>query len=152
MCTHSCAATPAQVYDVDEMLEGRLGKIPFPFIGADVPEGHCGQCVEGMSHGSCISKIKFGFHLRRLPWGFNADHQPVGGKWDIREDALVRGALLSSYITYDVSHQVRARTCTSRKVSSLPSLHTAARRARHTLTLHGALACGFHVASWWWRR
>jgi hypothetical protein len=25
----------------------------------------------------------------------------------VREDALVRGAILSSYITYDVSHQVR---------------------------------------------
>ena len=98
------------VYDVDEMLEGRLGKIPFVFIGADVPEGHCGQSVEGMSHASVISKLQTGFHLRRIPWGFNADHQPVGGKWDVREDALVKGSILSSYITYDVSHQLLVET------------------------------------------
>src|ERR1022692_4210202 len=38
------------VYDVDAMLEGRLGTVPFAFIGTNVPEGHQGQSVEGMSH------------------------------------------------------------------------------------------------------
>jgi len=94
------------VYDVDEMLAGRLGKIMFMFIGAEIPEGHQGTSVEGMSHGSVLAKLKYGFHQQRIPWGFNADHQPVGGKWDLREDALVRGSILASYITYDVSHQL----------------------------------------------
>src|SRR6201999_3946623 len=31
------------VYDVDAMLGGRLDTVPFPFIGANVPEGHQGQ-------------------------------------------------------------------------------------------------------------
>jgi hypothetical protein len=31
------------VYDVDEMLDGNLDMIPFPFIGASIPEGHQGQ-------------------------------------------------------------------------------------------------------------
>ena len=39
------------VYDVDQMLAGRLDTVAFPFIGANVPEGHQGQSVEGMSHG-----------------------------------------------------------------------------------------------------
>ena len=52
-----------------------------------------GQSVEGMSHGSVLAKLKHGFHTNRLPWGFNADHQPVGGKYDSREDALVRPPL-----------------------------------------------------------
>jgi hypothetical protein len=88
------------------MLQGRLDTVPFPFIGTDVPEGHQGQSVEGMSHGSVISKLRTGFHRRRLPWSFNADHQPVGGKFDAREDALVRGCLLASYITFDISPEL----------------------------------------------
>ena len=79
------------VYDVDAMLEGRLDTVPFPFIGTNVPEGHQGQSVEGMSHGCVLSKLKTGFHRRRIAWSFNADHQPIGGKFDAREDALVRG-------------------------------------------------------------
>lgn len=94
------------VYDVSAMLEGRLEGVPFPFIGADVPEGHQGQSVEGMSHGAVLSKLKTGFHRRRIAWGFNADHQPVGGKYDARERELVSGCLLSSYITFDLSPEL----------------------------------------------
>ena len=94
------------VYDVDAMLQGRLDSVPFPFIGTDVPEGHQGQSVEGMSHGSVISKLRTGFHRRRQAWSFNADHQPVGGKFDTREDALVRGCILASYITFDISPEL----------------------------------------------
>lgn len=94
------------VYDVDAMLEGRLDSVPFPFIGTSVPEGHQGQSVEGMSHGSVLSKLKTGFHRRRIPWSFNADHQPIGGKFDAREDALVRGCVLASYITFDLSPEL----------------------------------------------
>ena len=94
------------VYDVDAMLENRLDTVPFPFIGTNVPEGHQGQSVEGMSHGCVLSKLKSGFHRRRIAWSFNADHQPIGGKFDIREDALVRGCLLASYITFDLSPEL----------------------------------------------
>jgi hypothetical protein len=96
------------VYDLDAMLEGRLEGVPFPFIGCDVPEGHQGQSVEGMSHGAVLSKLKTGFHRRKLAWGFNADHQPVGGKFDAREPELVRGCLLASYITFDLSPELSA--------------------------------------------
>jgi hypothetical protein len=96
------------VYDVSEMLAGRLDRVPFPFIGSSVPEGHQGQSVEGMSHGAVLSKLKTGFHRRRIPWGFNADHQPVGGKFDAREEALVRGCVLASYITFDLSPELQA--------------------------------------------
>jgi hypothetical protein len=94
------------VYDVNAMLAGTLEGVPFPFIGADVPEGHQGQSVEGMSHGAVLSKLKTGFHRRRIPWGFNADHQPVGGKFDKREARLVEGCLLASYITFDLSPEL----------------------------------------------
>jgi hypothetical protein len=94
------------VYDVDAMLEGRLETVPFPFIGTNVPEGHQGQSVEGMSHGCVLSKLRTGFHRRRIAWSFNADHQPVGGTFDGREDALVRGCLLASYITFDLSPEL----------------------------------------------
>jgi hypothetical protein len=97
------------VFDVDEMLAGRLDTVPFPFIGTSVPEGHQGQSVQGMSHGSVLSKLKSGFHLRRIAWSFNADHQPIGGKFDDREDALVGGCVLASYITFDLSPEL-ART------------------------------------------
>ena len=88
------------------MLSGRLDSVPFPFIGTEVPEGHQGQSVEGMSHGCVLSKLKTGFHHRRIAWSFNADHQPIGGKFDSREDALVRGCLLASYITFDLSPEL----------------------------------------------
>jgi hypothetical protein len=94
------------VYDVDAMLEGRLDQVPFPFIGTSVPEGHQGQSVQGMAHGCVLSKLKSGFHKRRIPWSFNADHQPIGGKFDSREDALVDGCLLASYITFDLSPEL----------------------------------------------
>ena len=97
------------VYDVDAMLEGRLETVPFPFIGTDVPEGHQGQSVEGMSHGCVLSKLRTGFHRRRIAWSFNADHQPVGGSFDGREDALVSGCLLASYITFDLSPELSLR-------------------------------------------
>lgn len=94
------------VYDVDAMLGHRLDTVPFPFIGTNVPEGHQGQSVEGMSHGCVISKLKTGFHHRKIAWSFNADHQPIGGKFDVREDALVKGCLLASYITFDLSPEL----------------------------------------------
>jgi hypothetical protein len=94
------------VYDVDAMLENRLDTVPFPFIGTNVPEGHQGQSVEGMSHGSVLSKLKTGFHRRRIAWSFNADHQPIGGVFDAREEALVKGCLLASYITFDLSPEL----------------------------------------------
>jgi hypothetical protein len=94
------------VYDVDAMREGRLDSVPFPFIGTSVPEGHQGQSVEGMSHGCVLSKLKTGFHRRGIAWSFNADHQPIGGKFDAREDALVRGCVLASYITFDLSPEL----------------------------------------------
>ena len=94
------------VYDVEAMLSNRLDTVPFPFIGTNVPEGHQGQSVEGMSHGSVLSKLRSGFHHRRLPWSFNADHQPIGGKFDNREDQLVAGCILASYITFDLSPEL----------------------------------------------
>lgn len=94
------------VYDVDAMLSGRLDTVPFPFIGGEVPEGHQGQSVEGMGHGCVLAKLRSGFHRRRIPWSFNADHQPVGGKFDAREEELVRGCLLASYITFDLSPEL----------------------------------------------
>ncbi len=96
------------VYDVNAMLEGRLDTVPFPFIGASVPEGHQGQSVEGMSHGCILSKLRTGFHRRRIAWSFNADHQPIGGKFDGREDQLVAGCVLASYITFDLSPELAA--------------------------------------------
>lgn len=98
------------VFDVDVMLAGKLDSVPFPFIGADVPEGHQGQSVEGMSHGCVLMKLKHGFHTRRIPWSFNADHQPIGGKFDAREDQLVAGCLLASYITFDLSPELAQTT------------------------------------------
>jgi hypothetical protein len=94
------------VYDVDVMLAGQLDTVPFPFIGTNVPEGHQGQSVEGMSHGCVLSKLKTGFHRRRIAWSFNADHQPIGGKFDSREDALAAGCVLASYITFDLSPEL----------------------------------------------
>ena len=94
------------VYDVNAMLDGHLDTVPFPFIGTNVPEGHQGQSVEGMSHGCVLSKLKTGFHRRRIAWSFNADHQPIGGKFDSREDQLVTGCVLASYITFDLSPEL----------------------------------------------
>src|SRR5215212_5417115 len=94
------------VYDVDVMLAGKLDSVPFPFIGTNVPEGHQGQSVEGMSHGCVLAKLKTGFHRRGVAWSFNADHQPIGGKFDSREDALVTGCVLASYITFDLSPEL----------------------------------------------
>ncbi len=94
------------VYDVDVMLAGKLDSVPFPFIGTNVPEGHQGQSVEGMSHGCVLAKLKTGFHRRSIAWSFNADHQPIGGKFDNREDALVTGCVLASYITFDLSPEL----------------------------------------------
>jgi len=59
-----------------------------------------------MSHGAVLSKLKTGFHQRKIAWGFNADHQPIGGKFDAREAELVRGCLLASYITFDLSPEL----------------------------------------------
>src|SRR5687767_16024787 len=92
------------------MLSGSLDTVPFPFIGTNVPEGHQGQSVEGMSHGCVLSKLKTGFHRRRVAWSFNADHQPIGGKFDAREDQLVTGCVLASYITFDLSPELALNT------------------------------------------
>lgn len=94
------------VYDTDVMLAGKLDTVPFPFIGTNVPEGHQGQSVEGMSHGCVLAKLKNGFHRRGIAWSFNADHQPIGGKFDSREDSLVTGCVLASYITFDLSPEL----------------------------------------------
>ncbi|MBL9210471.1 MAG: hypothetical protein JNL92_08370 [Opitutaceae bacterium] len=98
------------VYDVNVMLAGKLDRVPFPFIGTTVPEGHQGQSVEGMSHGCVLAKLKTGFHRRGIAWSFNADHQPIGGKFDGREDALVAGCVLASYITFDLSPELAQTT------------------------------------------
>lgn len=94
------------VYDTGEMMAGRLGKVAFPFIGCDVPEGHQGQSVQGLAHGAILAFLKDGFHQLRIPWGFNADHQPIGGAFDSREDKLVEGSLFASYITFDLSPEL----------------------------------------------
>lgn len=116
------------VYDVDAMLAGRLDTVPFPFIGTNVPEGHQGQSVEGMSHGCVLSKLKTGFHHRKIAWSFNADHQPIGGKFDAREDALVRGCLLASYITFDLSPELALNQ--PAKLADIPPTIVAQARAR----------------------
>ncbi|MBN1307913.1 MAG: hypothetical protein JXA18_08355 [Chitinispirillaceae bacterium] len=94
------------VYNVNAMLANRLQKVPFPFIGGSVPEGHQGQSVMGMSHASIITLLKLGFHHNNIPWGFNADHQPIGGRFDAIEAELVEGSLFASYITYDLSPEL----------------------------------------------
>jgi hypothetical protein len=116
------------VYDVDAMLSGHLDTVPFPFIGTNVPEGHQGQSVEGMSHGCVISKLKTGFHHRKIAWSFNADHQPIGGKFDVREDALVKGCLLASYITFDLSPELALNQ--PAKLADVPADVVAKTRAR----------------------
>lgn len=116
------------VYDVDAMLAGRLDTVPFPFIGTHVPEGHQGQSVEGMSHGCVLSKLKTGFHRCRIAWSFNADHQPIGGKFDVREDALVKGCLLASYITFDLSPELALNQ--PAKLTDVPTDIVAQTRAR----------------------
>jgi hypothetical protein len=94
------------VYSFAELERNTLDKVDFKFLGCAVPEGHQGQTVEGMSHGSVLSKLRTGFHRNGIPWGFNADHQPIGGKFDAREDALVAGSLLATYITFDLSPEL----------------------------------------------
>jgi len=94
------------VWDVAAMQAGTLARVPFPFIGGSVPEGHQGQSVQGMSHGAVLSKLRTGFHRRRIPWGFNADHQPVGGSFDAREPGLAAGCCLASSITFDLSPEL----------------------------------------------
>jgi hypothetical protein len=59
-----------------------------------------------MSHGCVLSKLKTGFHRHGIAWSFNADHQPIGGKFDVREDQLVTGCVLASYITFDLSPEL----------------------------------------------
>jgi hypothetical protein len=116
------------VYDVDAMLGNRLDTVPFPFIGTNVPEGHQGQSVEGMSHGCVLSKLKSGFHHRKIAWSFNADHQPIGGKFDVREDALVKGCLLASYITFDLSPELALNQ--PAKLADIPAEVVSRTRAR----------------------
>ncbi len=124
------------VYDVDAMLGHRLDTVPFPFIGTNVPEGHQGQSVEGMSHGCVLSKLKTGFHHRKIAWSFNADHQPIGGKFDVREDALVKGCLLASYITFDLSPELALNQ--KADVSTIPAEVVKQARARVGAALDAA--------------
>ena len=128
------------VYDVDAMLANRLDTVPFPFIGTNVPEGHQGQSVEGMSHGCVLSKLKSGFHRRQIAWSFNADHQPIGGKFDVREDALVRGCLLASYITFDLSPELALNQ--PAKLSDIPADVVAKVRVRAGASLDDARGRG----------
>ena len=124
------------VYDVDAMLAGRLDRVPFPFIGTEVPEGHQGQSVEGMSHGSVLSKLRHGFHHLGIAWSFNADHQPIGGKFDVREDALVEGCLLASYITFDLSPELALnRTAPASEIDAALVAQVRARVAAAGVTL-----------------
>ncbi len=116
------------VYDVDAMLGNRLDTVPFPFIGTNVPEGHQGQSVEGMSHGCVLLKLKTGFHHRKIAWSFNADHQPIGGPFDAREDKLVAGCLLASYITFDLSPELALHQPAS--LSLIPATIVAQTRTR----------------------
>jgi hypothetical protein len=104
------------VYDVGAMLEGRLVNVPFPFIGGSVPEGHQGQSVQGMSHESIVTMLKYGFHKNSIPWGFNADHQPIGGRFDVIEKELVEGSLFASYITYDLSPELSLHTAIENEI------------------------------------
>jgi hypothetical protein len=137
------------VYDVDAMLANRLDTVPFPFIGTSVPEGHQGQSVEGMSHGCVLSKLKTGFHRRRIAWSFNADHQPIGGKFDGREDALVRGCLLASYITFDLSPELALnRPATFADLPPDTVTRTRARVAAAGVTLDDAAFSQLLVTVW----
>lgn len=137
------------VYDTDAMLEGRLDTVPFPFIGARVPEGHQGQSVEGMSHGCVIAKLKTGFHRRRIAWSFNADHQPVGGAFDAREDALVRGCILASYITFDLSPELALkRPARLEEIDAVIVARVRARVAEAGLALDEAAFAGLLCSVW----
>ena len=137
------------VYDVDAMLSGSLDTVPFPFIGTSVPEGHQGQSVEGMSHGCVLSKLKTGFHHRKIAWSFNADHQPIGGKFDRREDALVRGCLLASYITFDLSPELALNQPAA--LAAIPAdlvAQTRARVAAAGLALDAAASASLLCTVW----
>jgi len=137
------------VYDVDAMLSGSLDTVPFPFIGTNVPEGHQGQSVEGMSHGCVLSKLKTGFHRRKIAWSFNADHQPIGGKFDRREDALVRGCLLASYITFDLSPELALNQPAA--LAAIPAdlvAQTRARVAAAGLALDAAASASLLCTVW----
>jgi hypothetical protein len=70
-----------------------------------------------MSHGAVLSKLKTGFHRRRIEWSLNADHQPIGGRFDEREDRLVSGSILSSYITFDLSPELALSATPSHPVA-----------------------------------
>lgn len=94
------------VFNVEAMLENKLAEVPFPFIGGSVPEGHQGQSVQGMTFGSVLTYLKYGFHQNGIAYGFNADHQPIGGRFDLVEKELVEGSLFASYITYDLSPEL----------------------------------------------
>jgi hypothetical protein len=114
-----------------------------------VPEGHQGQSVEGMSHGCVLSKLKTGFHRRRIAWSFNADHQPIGGKFDGREDALVRGCLLASYITFDLSPELALnRPATFADLPPDTVARTRARVAAAGVTLDDAAFSQLLVTVW----
>ncbi len=137
------------VYDVDAMLGHRLDTVPFPFIGTNVPEGHQGQSVEGMSHGCVLSKLRTGFHHRKIAWSFNADHQPIGGKFDRREDALVRGCLLASYITFDLSPELALNQPAA--LAAIPAdlvAQTRARVAAAGLALDAAASASLLCTVW----
>ena len=53
-----------------------------------------------------IGQVQKWFNKLGIPWSFNADHQPIGGKFDEREDQLVAGCMFASYITFDLSPEL----------------------------------------------
>ena len=66
------------VFDVNAMLDDKLDTCAFPFIGGDVPEGHQGQSVEGMSHG-CVLKTQNRFSSPRYCLGIQ--RRPPTCRW-----------------------------------------------------------------------
>ena len=103
------------VYDVDAMLDGRLDTVPFPFIGTNVPEGHQGQSVEGMSHGCVLSKLKTGLSPPRDRVEFQ--RRPPADRRQVRHP---RGR---------ARHAAACSRATSRSISRRSSRSTSRRRS-----------------------
>ena len=103
------------VYDVDEMLADRPRfRFLSPSSVCDVPRRSSGAKRRGNDTWLHFSQVEERFPQARSCLEFNADHQPIGGKFDVREDQLVTGCLFASYITFDISPEL-ALTEVSRK-------------------------------------
>ena len=120
------------VYDVDAMLSGALDTVPFPFIGTNVPEGHQGQSVEGMSHGCVLSKLKTGFHRRKLAWSLQ--RRPPADRRQVRQPRGCPRPRLPAGQLHHVRSVARARAQPARPARRHPgrrrSQDTRARRRR----------------------